>query len=283
LKQETEVFYCMWTTACCFFSMCGKLVVNKYCNSMKENISPYSSMEAEAKSMQGLVDSGEAPDYTSAEKKIEREKFITDMNEKIEEARKNGLIENETANLTAAALKMEGEDALFANRVVSRGSDPASLELALTGQISEPVMRAHRMGPGSLSIEEREAWLVLASVSIDEHAAADISVTKKFEQFHESLKWLETATDEAKKAAAEEELKKILAIPYEEEDVRGVKMRVYTSDRGFAAAYWSGEGYAAVKEGELTFVGSQEQPLEEIGVKVDKQLSPTFGIIFEKK
>jgi len=44
---------------------------------------------------------------------------------------------------------------------------------------------------------------------------------------------------------------------------------------------WLGQEFAAVKEGQTTFIGSQGRTLEEIGVKVDKQLSPTFGIMFE--
>ncbi len=245
----------------------------------------YSLEEAqeEASRMKELVDKGEAKDYSAAERKIEREKAIKEIGQKIEEARKNRLIDNETANLVSEALKLEGTEALFANRVISRGSDPASLELALKGEISEPTMRAHSMGPGALKDEERESWLVLASASIDEHSAADLPPTKKFEQFHKALKWLETASDEEKKTAADKELQKILSIPFEDGEVSGVKMRVYTSDSGFASAYWGGEEFAAVKDGGLTFVGSKGKTLKEIGVKVDKQLSPTFGIIFEKK
>lgn len=216
------------------------------------------------------------------EKRIEGEKAVKEIIQKIEEARKNKFIDNEAANLATVSVGLKGNEAMFANRIISRGSDPASLELALKGEISEPTMRAHRQGPGALKDEEREPWLVLAAASMDEHAAADLPVTKKFKQFHTALEWLKNAPEEGKKAAAEKELQKILNIPFKEGEVRGVKMRIYTSDRGFASAYWSGEGYAAVKEGNLTFVGSKEKTLEEIGVKVDKQLSPTFGIIFLK-
>lgn len=251
---------------------------------MKEQIPQYSFGEAEqeASRLKELVEQGEAKDYSEAEKKVEREKIITEINNKIEEARKNGLLNNESANLASHVIELEGNEALFANRVISRGSDPASLELALKGKISEPTMRAHQMGPGSLKEEEKEPWLVLAAASIDEHSKADLPVTEKFKQFHEAVNWLETASKNEKKEAADKELQKILNIPFEDGEVNGVQMRIYTSDRGFASAYWSGEEYAAVKQGNLTFVGSQEKSLEEIGVKVDKQLSPTFGIVFEK-
>jgi len=231
---------------------------------------------------QELIDKGKAEGHSEAEREIEREKAIENISQEIEEARKNGLIDNETANLVSEALKLKGTEALFANRIISRGSDPASLELALKGEVSEPTMRAHSMGPGALKDEERESWLVLASASIDENSAADLPPTEKFVQFHQALKWLETASDEEKKTAANKELQKILDIPFEDGEVNGVKMRIYSTDRGFASAYWAGEEFAAVKEGGLTFVGSKGKTLEEIGVKVDKQLSPTFGIIFEK-
>jgi len=251
---------------------------------MKEQIPKYSYGEAqeEASRLKESIEQGEAKDYSTAERNIEHEKVIKEISQKIEEARKNHLIDNETANLAIDTLKLEGDEAMFANRVLSRGSDPASLELALNGNISEPTTRAHRMGPGSLKNEEKEPWLVLAAASLDENSAADLPPTEKFKQFHQALKWLETATDEEKKGAANKELQKILNIPFEEGEINGIKMRIYTSDRGFASAYWSGKEFAAVKEGKLTFVGSQEKSLEEIGVKVDKQLSPTFGIIFDK-
>ena len=239
-------------------------------------------VEEEAAKMQDLIASGEAKDYKSAEKKIEREKGLAEITAKIEEMRKNGLLENETANLASESLKLEGDEAMFANRLISRGSDPASLELALTGSISEPTMRAHKAGPGALKEDEKKPWLILAAASIDEHGAVDMPVTEKFKQFYEAAKWIETASEEEKDAAAQKELEKILSIPFEESEVNGIKMRVYTSDRGFASAYWSGEEYAAVKQGKLTFIGSQSKSFEELGIKVDKQLSPTFGICFEK-
>lgn len=219
---------------------------------------------------------------TPPDKKLEREVAIKAILEQIESARKEGYLSNEVANLMTASSQLEGDEALFANRLISRGSDPASLELVWKGQISEPIMRAHTMGPGTLNDEERRDWLVLASISLDENSESDLPVTTKFKQFHDALTWLETSTEEEKDSAAKQEFEKIKSIPFEDGEVAGIKMRVYTSDRGFAAAYWSGEDFAAVKEGSLTFVGSKDKPLEALGIKVDKQLSPTFGIIFEK-
>lgn len=237
-------------------------------------------VKKESSQVRESLNKDENNDNSVIEQENEREKRLKEIEVKIEEERKNRFVENEVANLAIDVLKLEGDEAMFANRIISRGSDPASLELAWKGKISEPIMRAHRMGPGSLKEDERENWLVLASASLDEHSVDDLPPTKKFEQFHQALNWLKNTGNDEKRIAAEKELQKILNLPFKEEEISGVKMRVYVSDRGFASAYWSGEGFAAVKEGGLTFVGSKDKTLEEIGVKVDKQLSPTFGIIF---
>lgn len=236
----------------------------------------------EANKMEEKIETGEAANYSEAEKIVEKEKIIKEIKDRIEDARKNRLIDNEVANLVSDALELGGNDALFANRVISRGSDPASLELAMTGTVSDATMRAHNEGPGALTEDEKEDWLVLAAASIDENAKADLPITEKFNQFRKAVNWLENASEEEKKEAAQKELEKILNLPFTMENIGGVDMQVYTSDRGFASAYWSGKEYAAVKQGSMTFIGSQEKSLKDIGVEVDKELSPTFGIIFDK-
>ena len=207
------------------------------------------------------------------------EKILAD----IEAARKARQLNNEAANLATSALSLEGDEAMVGNRIVSRGSDPASLELIAFGKISDATRRAHAQGPGCLTAEEREPWLVLAAASLDESGQAEIPPSAKIAQFIEAVNWLRTATAIEKAEAAEREFEKIVSLPFEESEVSGVKMRLYTSDRGFAAAYWSGQEFAAVKEGGLTFIGSKGRTLEEIGIKVEKALSPTFGIIFPPK
>lgn len=213
----------------------------------------------------------------------EKERRLAEAREAIEKLRRDGLLNNDAAQLATAALDLSGDDALLANRLVSRGSDPGSLQLVVEGKISEPIMRAHRQGPGCLNEDEKWEWLELAAKSLDENADAGLSVGAKVKQFMEAADWLKRATPQEKRQAAEEQLKTILALPYEDGEVRGVRMRIYESDAGFASAYWSGEEFAAVKEGDLTFVGSKGKALADVGVKVDKQLSPTFGIIFPEK
>jgi len=203
----------------------------------------------------------------------------------IEELRQEKALHNEQAALASYVLERltDQDEAMLANRLVHCGSDPASLQLALTGAVSDPVQRAHTMGPGCLTEDERGEWLLLASQSLGEEGL-DYTVRQKVTQFLGALTFLQTASGLELQGAIEAELEKIVSLSYVTQVVGGVAMKTYTSDRGFAAAYWSGEQYAAVEQGDLTFVGcTGEATLDSIGVKVDKQISPQFGLIFAKQ
>ena len=201
----------------------------------------------------------------------------------IEALRQEKVIGNEAANLASVALELQGDDAILANRLIVQGSDPLSIQLAATGEVSESVRAAHFQGPGSLKGDDKTEWLALASVSLDESQKTSLSVGEKVKQFLRAVQWFKGASDGEKRRAAHTEEKKIKALPYR--TAKGchlkVETRIYESDRGFAAAYWSGCEHAAVKSDDgLLFVGSQDRPLSEIGIEVDKELSPQFGIIF---
>ena len=81
---------------------------------------------------------------------------------------------------------------------------------------------------------------------------------------------------------------KIENLPFSVATVAGRSMRVYTTDRGFAAAAWDGECCAAVlgtgSDGPYLAVGAPpyHPPLGDQGVKVDKSISPRFGIVTDK-
>jgi len=122
--------------------------------------------------------------------RCEMEKILAD----IEAARKARQLNNEAANLATSALSLEGDEAMVGNRIVSRGSDPASLELIAFGKISDATRRARAKGPGCLTAEEREPWLVLAAASLDESGQAEIPPSAKIAQFIEAVNWLRTAT-----------------------------------------------------------------------------------------
>lgn len=199
----------------------------------------------------------------------------------IEQLRKNREISNDAANAASVALQLEGDEAMLANRLINRGSDPASFQLVIRGEISEAVRRAHTQGPGLLKEDEREDWLVLAAASFPDDQK-DALPSIKIRQFCQAVAWLRTALEEDRRIIAQEEYEKIVSLPFLRGEVSGVEMRIYDHDFGFAAAYWSGEEYAAVRQGADVFVGSQGRSLEELGVKVDKLVTPTFGMIFGK-
>lgn len=200
----------------------------------------------------------------------------------IEQLRKDRKISNDAANAASVALQLTGDEAMLVNRLINRGSDPASLQFATGGEVSESVRRAHTQGPGSLKEDEREDWLVLAAASFpDDQKDAPSSV--KVKQFINAVAWLRTAPNEERRQRAKTEYDKIVAFPFSSGNVGGVEMRIYESDLGFAAAYWSGEEMAAVRQGQNVFVGSSSRTLKELGVKVDKAITPQFGIIFGKE
>ena len=80
--------------------------------------------------------------------------------------------------------------------------------------------------------------------------------------------------------AVEAKKREILSLPFETREIGGRTMRVYSSDLGFAAAYWAGEPCAAVQSKGYVCVGSQGTPLVELGVTLSKTISPQFGLIF---
>ena len=209
---------------------------------------------------------------------------VKDVLAAIEALRKERKISNDAANAATVALQLQGDEAMLVNRLINRGSDPASLQFAITGSVAEPIRRAHTEGPGSLKEGEREDWLVLAAVSFPDDQK-DAPSSAKVRQFCKAVAWLRDpdVSNKERRQQAQEELQKIVSLPFEQDTVGGVEMRIYNSDLGFAAAYWSGEEFAAVRQGVNVFVGSSGRSLEELGVRVDKTVTPAFGIIFGKE
>ena len=103
-------------------------------------------------------------------------------------------------------------------------------------------------------------------------------------KFMASLDALDNALISTKEEWAAEELKSIMDIPFSTAVVGGVTMRVYDSDRGFAAAVWDTsdpQDVAAVMCDTHLMVGCPpyKPTLEEQGIAVDKPLYPRFGIV----
>lgn len=216
---------------------------------------------------------------------------VTNILNLIEEARTTGKLGNDQARTASVALGLEGNDALLACRLIAQGSDPASLDYLDTGDVSPKIMEAHRNGPGVFEADDPllNDYLALCALSADESQGAHESVRGRFFGFFRAMLRLEHP-DEAFKTAAMEQLgraerERILGLSYSVATVGGRSMRVYQSDRGFAAAAWDGESCAAVLgvyDGKpyLSVGAPPYQPtLKEQGVKVDKALYPRFGIV----
>jgi hypothetical protein len=201
--------------------------------------------------------------------------------ESIEAARRAGDLSNDAARAASVALELTGDDAMLACRIIAQGADPASIQYAAGGTVDDHIALAHRQGPGSLTGQEREDWLYLASLSIDESHGS--TLRERLAGLADASFRYQSATPEERAAGAEAKRAEIASLPYRVATVGGREMRVYSSDLGFAAAYWDGEPCAAVEgdyNGErYAAVGSNGTPLADLGVTVDKPLSPCFGIL----
>ena len=176
----------------------------------------------------------------------------------------------------------QDDQKILLNRIFNRGVDPLSVQLWL-GKVDDCVRMAHHQSPASLEGEEKNLWLLLASVSDDEmnkDAWDDLCSQFKFEHFKAQVGKYLSYTEEEKTAAIAAKLKEIVEAKATPVTFKGVDTHAYMGDLGFASAYWSGKEHALVRSGNLTFVGSCNRPLKEIGWNADKEITPQFGIFF---
>lgn len=199
----------------------------------------------------------------------------------IESARRAGTLSNDAARAASIALTLKGDDAMLAARIVAQGADPASIEYLATGEVSPAVALAHRNGPGPLTGEDRERWLALAALSADE--SQESTLRARVIGLAEGVHRFRTMGADERKALADGKRREIGALSSKLGTVGGREMRVYSSDLGFAAAYWDGEPCAAVlgsyNGAPYLAVGSNGTPLADLGVTVGKPLAPCFGIV----
>lgn len=218
---------------------------------------------------------------------LETQENIGRLKALAEDLRQGRDLNNEAANVINEVVDFTLDDAILANRAISRGADPFAIQYLADGEVQPHIRSAHFQGPGSLEGDHQEDWLFLASLSVDEHGEP-LSLREKILGLVEAVNIYREmgrpTTDSLilQRARRIDTMReKIKSLPYEREELRGRDLRVYTADLGFAAAYWSGEVCAAVRQPDgLTFVGSKGPTLEELGIQVDKQLSEQFGIIF---
>lgn len=218
----------------------------------------------------------------------ERVKKILSM---IEEARLDGELGNDQARAASVALELEGNEAMLACRLIAQGADPASLDYLDAGDVDPKLMAAHRNGPGVYEVDDPKLldYMALCALSEDESQQDGSTLRGRFWRFFHALQRLNHPDEEFREAALDhlgaQELTRIRNLPYTVATVGGRSMRVYTSDRGFAAATWDGEACAATfghYDGKPYFaVGAppESPPLSDLGVEVDKPLSPRFGIV----
>jgi len=209
----------------------------------------------------------------------------------IEQARANNEIGNDQARAASVALQLQGDDALLACRVIAQDSDPASLDYLDTGSIAPKIMDAHLGGPGVFKADDPDLddYLALCALSSDESRSGKGTLRGRMWGFFYAMTRLSNPDDDFREAAlkqlAREELSRIRSLKYRTGVVGGQSMRIYNSDRGFAAAAWDGESVSAVQSedsnGAFLAVGAPPYcpPLSDQGVTVDKAISPYFGIV----
>jgi len=211
------------------------------------------------------------------------------------------LITREAGDAAIMCLHLEGDEAVLANRLITRGADPFALEYVNEGKVSDKVRAAHYAGPGVYSRDdpERRHYLTLCALSADETKDGQDQTLRdrvlEFAQGLADLNALEVQVaaprDDLERHADAEE-KRIMETPTIQIDVGCVNMMVGTSDRVFAKAYWSGRPCAGVYhvhpvEGPGILVGCDPQGTAEVtlfdlGVKVDKTIKPDLGVVTDE-
>ncbi len=213
------------------------------------------------------------------EKLIKVEKVI-DYCEACED---EGTLTLEQMYLIEQVVILKPDDQVFMNRLISRGSDPFSIQYAARGEVSDAVRTAHFNGPSLLEGEDRKDWLFLASLSVDEHGE-QLTLIEKVKQMVAAVTNYCNSTEANKTEAINKVQRKIEELDYQLVRIGRCCMRLYTADLGFTSAYWDGKDCAAVRQHDgLTFVGTKPSTsLEDLGIQVDKKLSDQFGIILPK-
>jgi len=217
---------------------------------------------------------------------MSKAKIITRDQEKIGAA----VLEDEYFALLANRALMQGADPEFLRRTAGEAFSVLASRLGLSiEEAHQAIETAHRSGPGSFAVDSAQEWLWLVMVkhSLDEAnkpkdpaqvVAASARMLVAFEAYAHGTG---DAVADAKAYRAEM-LAKIQPVGTAPQ---GADIPLYENDLGFYAAYRNGKHAAAVrtKEG-LVFYGTDSSvKLGDLGIKVDKQLSDYFGIVFPQK
>lgn len=219
----------------------------------------------------------------------------------ITELSTNRVITRDQERIASTAL-WDSDYALLANRALNQGADPELLRHTMTEafekiaerlglepeQAHQAIEKAHKMGPGSLAVDSAEEWLwlIMVKFSLDEAnkpqkpknvLAESARMMVAFENYSRGN------SDFVAEAKDHRELIKSQVQPFDTAP-KGTDIPLYANDYAFYVAYRSGKHAAAVRSKDgLIFYGTDSSvTLEELGIKVDKQLSPYFGLDFPK-
>jgi hypothetical protein len=212
-------------------------------------------------------------------------------------------------------------DCTLLNRLLSQGPDPLFMMETCPGEFArlcnalgiqeskgrEAIEKAHEQGPGCLLLGNgipgvrtspvrdlppewkcEILWLVLASLSdcTDEGYKEEVTVRERLQRaatamtslaLFASRTWSLTAMlEQAHRALAkfrrETKFEVVNGVPTTDQDI------------GFYLGYKAGHPVIAVKAGTMTFYGTiPGTTLDQHGVKVDKEISPSYGITFGEK
>lgn len=207
---------------------------------------------------------------------------------------------------------LQGVDPLFITKVAQNGIRLLAKFMGFTPhEVMVAVEEAHRMGPGIFESGEEPgwngepahyephhaaevAWLVLAAFSHDnEHGYTEESAEERmvlaFRHVLAFNSWADSVerTGDPKEAVLEFAAHKLAGFreathfEWDRDDPDSVPTT--DMDCGFYIGYKEGLSCVAVKAPGMTFYGTApKHTLEEQGVKVDKQITPQFGIVFDK-
>lgn len=207
---------------------------------------------------------------------------------------------------------LQGADPLFITKMAQNGIRLLAKFVGLTPrEVNIWCEDAHKLGPGIFESGEEMgwngepahyephhaaevAWLVLASFSADnEHGYTDQSAEERmvrafryvlaFNSWADSVERMEDPKEGVLEFAAHKlaEFREATHFEWDQNDPDSVPTT--NVDCGFYIGYKEGFSCVAVKAPGLTFYGTTDShTLEEQGVKVDKQITPQFGIVFDK-
>jgi len=211
---------------------------------------------------------------------------------------------------------LQGADPLFIAKMAPESIACLAIILEITPhEVMIAIEGAHKMGPGIFESGEEGgwnghprhyesrhagevAWLILAGCSHDtEHGWAPVVSAEErmrwaiehVRKFDRIMSWATSKFGGSQRDRILDRASKVLEdfrakTEFDWDDTDPESVPTTDVDCGFYIGYKEGFSCVAVKAPGMTFYGTPwGHTLEEEGVTVDKAISPSFGIIFDKK